>query len=204
MLGSPLPETLEEALQHIFRFTDADLRSNRLGILSESQKQRMRDKHEDDVHLTRLALVFLAVIGLLGSGAAAIQEGIPLVQMWMGVGLSMVIFGGFAWLVLHYSRARMERTIAGAKAEWVRGEIFFTERYDGGKTPAHYLAIGKKEFSLSNNGYSAHRQTSYQLNQLVTRGQRATVYYAHPWEYVLSVELDANPDQPVVGFSTTS
>lgn len=145
--------TLIETLNDIFNFTEADLLFNRQGMLSDIQKQRMQAKHTDDVHLAQLALTFLAGIGLLGGSAAALQEGIPLVQMWAGMALGMLVIGGFIWLMLYYSRARMQRTIEAAKVEWVSGEIFFMERREGSKTITRYMVVGNREFSLTSNGF---------------------------------------------------
>lgn len=186
--------TLIETLNHIFNFTEADLLFNRQGILSDMQKQRMQAKHMDDVSLARLILVSFSIIGLLGSSAAALQEGIPLVQMWSGMALGMLVIGGFIWLMLYYSRTRMRRTIEAANVEWVSGEIFFTERYEGSKMLTRYMVVGNREFSLTSNGFPRMPiHASYHFNQLVTPGQQATVYYTHPWKYVLSVELHTHP-----------
>lgn len=161
--------TLIEALEVMFQFTEADLRSNRRRILSDAQRQRMLDKHKDDANLARLAFIFFAVIGFAGSGFAALQEGIPLLDMWSSVVVGIMVIGLFIGGVLAYSRSRLQRTLKSAEVHQIHGSLSFTSRREG-KTPTFYLCVDKKEFLLTVNGYYRMRYTDYQLNQLLTPG----------------------------------
>lgn len=184
------PETLIETLQEIFQFTETELTFNRRNILSDSQRKRMLAKHENDRQLARFVLLFLGGIGFLGSGAAALNEGIPLLEMWTALAITLIFFGAVVWLVLYYSRAKLERTVETAEVKQVSGRLFFTSRRNEGKTSTHYMIVGNKEFPLMGNGLNSSRvYTSYELNQLITPGQHMTVYYTEPWVYVLSLEL---------------
>lgn len=174
------PRTPQEALEMVFKFTEADLRSNHLRTLTDAQRQRMLAKHQDDVSLTRSALLVLTVIGLLGSTGAAIQEGIPLVEMWGAVLFGMTVFAVLAYLILKYSRKRLERTIRASVVEHASGLIRLT--VEEHKPRTHYFWVGPVKFEVSQYEY-------FLLGRVPLAGRQATVYYTTPWQYVLSVHL---------------
>jgi hypothetical protein len=170
-------------LQQIFRFNNADLRANRRGVISEAQKQRLQGKHEDDARLTRGGLIAIAVIGFLGSGAAAVQAGIPLLEMWRWVMVSLLMLVLFAWILLHFNGAKMRRTLREGAVKQVSGTIRLIRT--GGKPRSHYLAVGPQRFEITEYEY-------FRLNQHPLDGRQATVYYSLPWRRVLSVALQSS------------
>ncbi len=174
------PRTPQEAVEMVFRFTDADLRSNHLRTLTDAQRQRMLSKHKDDVSLTRSALLVLTVVGLLGSTGAAIQEGIPLIQMWGAVIFSMTVIAVVAYLILKYSNKRLERTIDASEVKRADGPIRLI--VEGHKPRTHYFCVGSVKFEVS-------QYEHFLLRRVPLEGQQARVYFTTPWVYVLSVEL---------------
>jgi hypothetical protein len=177
------------------------LELNHQGILSEAQKDRMRARHKDDVRLTMTGLAAFGVIGLLGSGAAAWQEGIPLIEMWTGLVITLTMIGLVVALILFYNKARLQRTIKASQVELVHGELAFFSQREGSNTSTYYLSVGARRFSLTGNGFNAMTfSTKNRLNELVLPGQQATVYYTQPWEYVLSIELHPPPQTSAQDF----
>lgn len=182
---------LNSILHELFQFDEEDVRLNRQHIISDAQKQRMTAKHNDDMALAWLGFRLFAVIGLVGSTAAALQAGDSLMSMWRAAGISLAVIGGVTAVILAYSKIRLQRTLNGATVMQVRGDIVLTSQ-NYGKIPTYYLSVGSKNFPLSDSSHApidfAMRQ---RLDQWVRHGERlsdATVYYAHPWQYVLSVE----------------
>jgi hypothetical protein len=86
-------DSVKDVLCQVFEFTEADIAANRDGELSEAQKQRMERKHLDDSRMAWIGLLIFAVIGFFGSTAAAVNEGIPLLQMWVGLTITIVCTG---------------------------------------------------------------------------------------------------------------
>ncbi|RRR74505.1 MAG: hypothetical protein EI684_06895 [Candidatus Viridilinea halotolerans] len=179
MLPQPLPPN--EALAEVFQYTPADLRANRRGTISERQKGRMRARHADTVGLMEGFFTFVAIIGVLGSGAAALSNGIPLWQMWLAVLVGLLFWVGLAWAILAYSRRRMEQTIAAGKVATISGTLHLMRA--GSKPVHHYFCIGTRRFSIDTADY-------LKLERSKVDGQRATVYYTTRWEWVLAVDLE--------------
>lgn len=170
-----------EVLADVFQFTPSDLRINQRGIISERQKGRMHAGHEDSVGLTRGFFIFIGIIGLLGSGAAALNEGIPLLEMWKAVLVSLLLFGAIAWAILTVGRKRMEHTIEEGHVAQVSGTLHL--RIEGSRPKNHYFCVGARKFSIDSSAYR-------RLAQGKVGGQQATVYYTTRWEWILSVDLE--------------
>ncbi|PDW03001.1 hypothetical protein [Candidatus Viridilinea mediisalina] len=176
----PPPPPPDEALAEVFQYTPKDLRANQRGSISERQQERMRARHADSVGLTKGFFTFVAVIGVVGSGLAALNEGIPLWQMWLAVLIGLLCWSGLAWIILAYSHRRMEQTIAAGEVAQISGTLHL--KREGHKPTLHYFCVGGRCFSIDANDH-------YKLERSRVGGQRATVYYTARWEWVLAVEL---------------
>lgn len=173
-------DRLQDLLQDVFRFNQADLRANRRGVISDAQKQRLQAKHEDDAQLTYGGLVAIAVIGYLGSGAAALQSGVALGEMWRGVTVSLLVLVLFAWILLHISGAKMRRTLHTGTVEQTSGPLQLI--VESAKPRSHYFCVGSRRFEITAHEY-------FRLHSVLDEGRQATVYYSLPWRRVLSVAL---------------
>ncbi|MBI1297848.1 hypothetical protein GC175_23175 [bacterium] len=175
-------DRLQDLLQDLFRFNQADLRANRRGNISEAQKQRMDEKHEDDARLTYGGLIAILLIGYAGSGAAALQGGLSIWEMWRGVTVSLLVLFLFAWILLHFNGMKMRRTLREGAVKQVSGPMRLIR--EGGKSRSHYFAVGPQRFEITEFEY-------FRLKQHPLDGRQATVYYALPWRRVLSVALQS-------------
>ena len=179
-----IPYTLPAALSTVFQFTDADLRANRKGTISAAQKQTMQEKHEDNIELAQIGIIFITVIGFFGSGLAAIEDGLPLFEMWAWMTFTLLLVNGVVWLIFRYNHTRLTRTIQKEVIEQVRGPMFVTT--EGGKDRTYYFCIGSQRFDITFTDHSL-------LKRFIMPGQQATVYYTSGWRHVLSVELHPAP-----------
>lgn len=173
-------ETLAEALVQVFQYSDADIRANRKGIITNDQIELMRAKHADDRDLARLGFLFIAGIGYLGSGVAAIQEGIPILEMWGWVSLALFLLVLAIWFMLAFSRAKLDRTIRAGKVGEVSGPLWL--KMEGNKPRVHYLCVGQYRFQIEAREY-------FYLSRFDMGGWSAMLYYTSPWVKVLSLEL---------------
>ncbi|MCB9452877.1 MAG: hypothetical protein H6672_15665 [Anaerolineaceae bacterium] len=171
---------IKGVLGQVFEFTDADIAANHKGKMSEAQKQRMERKHHDDSRTLWIGLLIFAAVGLVGSTAAALHEGIPLLEMWLGLVITMVVIGGILWIIMIYNRTRMYRTIRDGAFQKVRGRIQLIR--EGNKPTEHYFSVGGQKFSIFQHDY-------FLLNQAEVANHEVVVYYTTRWRYILSIEL---------------
>lgn len=154
--------------------------------MSAAQKQRIQDKHFEDSRAAWMFLLFITGIGLLGSTGAAINEGIPLVEMWLGLAISMLTIGVFIGALIVYYRAQMYRTIRDGQFAQEHGHIWLT--HEGGKDRIHYFQVGRQRFQITRQQYS-------QLKRAEVARCEAIVYYTTRWRRILSVDLNPNSSQ---------
>jgi len=172
-------DSVKDVLCQVFDFTDADIAANRNGELSDAQKQQMERKHYDDSRMAWIGLLIFAVIGFFGSSAAAVNEGIPLLQMWGGLTITIVFIGAFLWLILMYNRAQMYRTIRDGALQKVRGRIRLVR--EGHKPASYYFCVGSQRFTIFQHDY-------FVLNQAEVTNHEVVVYYTTRWRTILSIE----------------
>jgi hypothetical protein len=169
------------AFVRLYRFSDADVRANSQGKLSEAQRSRIEQRHFEN---SRLAWIFFGVVsllGFLGSGAAAVSEGRPLLQMWMGVGFSLACVAVAVWIGIRVSRWKMHKMMRDAVVHTARGALRLEIV---SHKPRHYqLVAGGARFDLLQMDY-------HQLQQSGVHGMSGTVYYTSGYRAILSVELD--------------
>lgn len=167
-------------LCQVFEFTEADLAANRNGEISEAQQKRMERTHHEDTQMVRIGILFFAAIGLVGSGLAAIDEGIPLLDMWAGLTITMIFVGVMFWIMLIYNRMRMHRTIHDSALHKVRGKIQLVR--EGNKPTSHYFCVGSQKFLILQREY-------FLLKQAEVANHDVVVYYTTRWRTILSIEL---------------
>ena len=172
-------DSVKDALCQVFEFTDADIAANRNGELSDAQKQRMERKHHDDSRMTWIGLLIFAVIGFFGSTAAAVNEGIPLLQMWGGLTITIVCIGAVLLIVLMYNRAQMYHTIRDGALHKVRGRIQLIR--EGHKPTSYYFCVGSQRFTIFERDH-------FLLNQAEVTNYEVVVYYTTRWRTILSIE----------------
>jgi len=177
-------DRLQALLEDVFRFNQADLRANCRGTISIAQMHRMDEKHEDDARLTYGGLVAVLFIGYAGSGAAALQGGLSIWEMWRWVTVALLMLFLFAWILLHFNGAKMRRTLRQGTVKQAGGPVRLIR--EGGKSRLHYFAVGPQHFEITEFEY-------FRLTQHPLDGREATVYYALPWRRVLSIALHAPP-----------
>ncbi|MBP1464424.1 hypothetical protein EYB53_001765 [Candidatus Chloroploca sp. M-50] len=176
------PGAANAALQAGFNFTPADLRANQQGRITERQERRMREQHQDTIRISRGFFIFVMIIGYLGSGLAALTEGLSLIQMWGWISFGFLCLYGFVWTVIFFDRRQLERTLRDGGLAQTRGPLRLVVRQD--KTPSYYFYVGAHEFSIDHAAY-----TRLQRGNL--DGQQALVYYTKRWRWVLSAAIEA-------------
>ncbi|MCA9911899.1 MAG: hypothetical protein KC496_01055, partial [Anaerolineae bacterium] len=127
-----------------------------------------------------IGLLIFAVIGFLGSSAAAVNEGIPLLQMWAGLTITIGAIGAVLWIILTYNRAQMYRTIRDGALHKVRGRIQLLR--EGHKPASYYFCVGSQKFTIFQHDY-------FLLDQAEVANHEVVVYYTTRWRTILSIEL---------------
>lgn len=173
-------DSVKNTLCQVFEFTNADIADNRKGQMSEAQKQRMKLKHHNDSRILWIGLLIFAAVGLIGSSAAALREGIPLVEMWLGLVITIVFIGGILWIIMTYNRTQMYRTIRDGAFQKVCGRIHLIR--EGHKPTEYYFCVGNQKFSIFQRDYSL-------LNQAEVSNHEVVLYYTTRWRYILSIDL---------------
>ncbi|WP_129670795.1 hypothetical protein [Candidatus Chloroploca sp. Khr17] len=141
----------------------------------------MREQHQDTIRLTREFFSFIMIIGYLGSGAAALTEGLSLLEMWGWVSFGFLCFSGFAWAIIFFDRRQLERTLRDGDLAQIRGSLRLVMRQN--KTPSYYFSVGAHEFSIDHAAYT-------RLKRGNLDGQQALVYYTRRWRWVLSAAIE--------------
>lgn len=173
-------DRVKNTLCQVFEFTEDDVAANRNGEISGAQQQRMERKHHDDTRMAWIGLVIFALIGLFGSGAAAVQEGIPLLEMWTGLVITVAFIGAVLWIILMYNRFQMYRTIRDGALRKVRGTIQLAR--EGHKPTSYYFCVGTQKFSILQREYAL-------LDRSDVANHEAVVYYTTRWRTILSIDL---------------
>jgi hypothetical protein len=168
------------ALARMYGFSDADVRANSQGRLSESQRQRIQRKHFENSRYAWIGFAIVASLGFLGSGGAALRGGRSLLQMWLGVGVALSVVAAFVWAGILISRWKMHRMLRDGVVQQVDGVLRLHKTTE--KHPSFYLVVDKESFPLLQ--YDHH-----QLFQAGVDGLAGSVYYTMGWRTVLSVEL---------------
>lgn len=171
---------VEDVVCQVFEFTDADIAANRNGEMSEAQKQRMERKHHEDTRMAWMGLLVFSAIGLIGSSAAALHEGIPLLEMWGGLTITIVFIGAILAIIITYNRVQMYRTIRDGALQKVRGRVQLIR--EGHKPTSYYFCVGSQRFSILQRDY-------FLLNQADVVNHAVIVYYTTRWRTILSIDL---------------
>lgn len=157
------PQTIpihDDKLMQAFRFTAADLETNRQGLLSERQKARLRWQHRVNLLTSGGLVVMLAAFGLL---AAVFQ----VVMVTLCVWTLAAMIGVLLWRQRKITQTNL--TFEGVESVQGTATITRRERATGDrhvKASSGHLSIGAMQFDLTDGQYRA-------LND----GGLYTVYY---------------------------
>ena len=135
-------DELTEHFAQVLDFTEADLASNRLGVLSEKQQAQLRQHYRKSMF--RFAL-FSSAFPVLSVGFLRLRAGIPPgLPLWAAL-TTIFWLVLLSWIWILYCRRLA--AIRAQQLEIAEGELRFEEK-SVANAKVLYLSIGKAEYPL--------------------------------------------------------
>ena len=195
-------------LEQILNFDGADLAANRLGQLTQKQKEMLAEKAK--IHksfnttigviiaimiggslLTGLAAPLIATLGngLLGGGKfiiGAILTALPFICMGL---FFLIVFGGILIVVLRvvFEKANRKVDTTVRRAEGVVNFVWVERRErNTSKTGSYYKTVRVLEMRLGGENFTVNQE----LPNLIGQGEKWVFYYTnHPFKFLSAEQV---------------